>query len=491
MPGGKFALDLNLPITLERTAQKPLHQQLREQLRQAILDGRLAAGTLLPSTRGLARALGVSRTVTSSAYDELFAEGYLEGRHGSGTYVGKNLPPLPPPPRQFPEAIPRWLSKAAPSMQDDASIPAQAIAFRLGVPSLSSLPLRIWHEVWRSVANQLPPNSYGPENGDPELRTALANYLGRSRGLACSAEDIIITAGATHALDLIVRATLSAGDYVGFEEPGYPSARQIVLARQGRILPIPVDDDGMQVGCLPQGPAAPLLVYTTPSHQYPLGTRLSTGRRLSLLNWAQASDSLLIEDDYDSEFRFDTSPLPALASLDEMGRVAYIGTFSKVLTPALRLGYLVAPPLLRERIEVLKQLTDEQVSWPLQRMLASFICQGHLDRHIRRMRYQYAEKRQCVAQTLAPIAHLARLRGLEAGLHVYLELEAGINAALVAQLARKHNVIVTLLDAYYLGTPDRSGLLLGYGCLEIPEIIRGVTILREIITQVAARSQQI
>jgi GntR family transcriptional regulator/MocR family aminotransferase len=239
---------------------------------------------------------------------------------------------------------------------------------------------------------------------------------------------------------------------------------------------------------LPQGPSAPLLVYTTPSHQYPLGGRLTVSRRLALLTWAQANDSLIVEDDYDSEFRFDTSPLPALASLDDAGRVAYIGTFSKVLTPALRIGYLLAPPRLRERIRQIQHLTDEQVSWPSQQMLASFISQGHLDRHIRRMRQQYAEKRRIVAQTLAPIAHLARLRGLEAGLHAYLELGASASATLVAQLAQQRNVIVTPLNAYYLGPPDRSGLLLGYACLEIPDIIRGVTVLREIIEQVAALS---
>lgn len=489
MPAGKFALDLDLPVTLDRAAQAPLHQQLCEQLRRAMLDGRLVSGTRLPSTRVLAQALEVSRTVTSTAYDELFAEGYLEGRQGSGTYVARDLPPLPGLTRPSPNIPARWLKKAAPLVLDE-SIPPQAIAFRMGVPSISSLPQRIWRESWRTTTSHLPPDNYGPANGDPALRAALAAYLGRSRGLACTPEDIIITAGATHALDLIMRATLSAGDTVGFEEPGYPAARQIVLAREGCILPIPVDDDGMQVERLPQGDAAPLLVYTTPSHQYPLGTRLAVSRRLALLTWAQVNDSLIIEDDYDSEFRFDTSPLPALASLDDAGRVAYIGTFSKVLTPALRIGYLVAPALLHERIGLIKRLTDEQVSWPLQQMLADFISLGHLDRHIRRMRHQYAEKRHVVAQTLAPIAHLARLRGLEAGLHAYLELCANIDATLVAQLARKRNVIVTLLDAYYYGTPDRSGLLLGYGNLEIPDIIQGVTILREIIEQVAALASQ-
>src|SRR5258707_3958065 len=487
MPGGNFAPDLDLPLTVDRAVPISIYQQLCEQFRRAILDGRVSSGTRLPSTRTLAQTLGVSRTVTSSAYDELFAEGYLEGRHGSGTYVRKDLPPLPRLTAPAPNAPPRWRRKASPLAREEP-IPPQAIAFRLGIPSISSLPPRIWREAWGTVTARLPPNSYGPTNGDPALRAELAAYLGRSRGLACTSEDILITAGATHALDLIVRATLSVGDYVGVDAPGDPSAQQIVLALEGRILPVPVDDDGMQVERLPHGLAAPLLVYTTPSHQYPLGTRLAIYRRRELLTWAQANDSLLIEDDYDSEFRFDTSPLPALASLDEAGRVAYIGTFSKVLTPALRVGYLLAPPLLRERIGQIKHLTDEHVSWPVKQLLVPFLSRGHRTLHVRRMRPQYAEKRHIVAQTLAPIAHLARLRGLEAGLHTYLELGASVSATLVVQLAQKRNVIVTPLDAYYLGAPDRSGLLLGYGGLEIPDIIRGVTVLTEIIEQVAALS---
>lgn len=486
MPSTISAPDLDLPLVLDRAARSPLQRQLREQLRQAILDGRLASGTRLPSTRALARALGVSRTVTSAAYDELFAEGYLQGRQGSGTYVGSNLPPLPQVKRPVPDISPRWLGQSPPAAYDEPSAP-HAIAFRLGAPSIASLPPRIWREAWRTVTSRLPPNSYGVPNGDPALRAALASYLGRSRGLACSSEDILITAGATHALDLIARATLSAGDAVGFEEPGYPTARNILLARGGSVVPIPVDDDGMQVERLPDRAAAPLLVYTTPSHQYPLGTRLSVARRLALLTWAQTNDSLIVEDDYDSEFRFGASPLPTVASLDGAGRVAYIGTFSKVLTPALRVGYLVAPPLLHRRIEQLKRLTDEYVSWPLQQMLAAFISNGHLDRHIRRMRQQYAQKRQILAQTLTPIAPLAQLRGLEAGLHAYLELRSDLNPTLIARLARERNVLVTTLDAYYFGAPERPGLLLGYGGLDIPDIMRAAAILREVIEQVAAR----
>jgi GntR family transcriptional regulator/MocR family aminotransferase len=472
----------------------PLHHQLREQLRKAILEGRLATGTRLPSTRALAQALRVSRTVTCSAYDELFAEGYIEGHQGSGTYVGSDLPALPAVRRPMPDAPPRWLGTGAltppPAAHGAHGAPGAppAIAFQLGAPSTSSLPPRIWREAWRAVTSRLPPNSYSPPTGAPVLQAALAPYLGRSRGLVCTPEDILITAGATHALDLIVRASLAAGDAVALEEPGYPAARHIMLARGVHIVSVPVDEDGMRVERLADGASAPLLVYTTPSHQYPLATRLSVARRIALLTWAQTNDSLIVEDDYDSEFRFDASPLPALASLDGAGQVACIGTFSKVLTPALRVGYLVAPPLLRERIAQLQYLTDEYVSWPLQQMLAAFISDGQLDRHIRRMRQQYARKRRAIAQTLAPIAHLAQLRGLEAGLHAYLDLRPDLDTTLVAQLARKRGVLVTTLDSYYLGAPDRAGLLLGYGSLEITDIIQGTVVLAEVIEQVAAQS---
>jgi GntR family transcriptional regulator / MocR family aminotransferase len=490
MPPVKLALDLEFPLVLVRGAPASLQQQLREQIRHTILDGRLASGTRLPSTRSLAQALGVSRTVTSAAYDDLLAEGYLEGRRGSGTYVGSDLPLLPAVRHAVPNVPPRWLGKAPPGVSDESGA-SPTIPFRLGTPSTASLPLRIWRESWRTVTSQLPPNDYGPPRGDPALRAALAPYLGRSRGLVCTPEDILITAGATHALDLIARATLSVGDVVGFEEPGYSAARHILQARGGRIVPVPVDEDGLHVAQLAQGAAAPLLVYTTPSHQYPLATRLSVSRRLALLAWAQTNESLIVEDDYDSEFRFDTAPLPALASLDDAGRVAYLGTFSKVLTPSLRVGYLVAPPQLRQRIEQLQYLTDEYVSWPLQRMLATFISEGHLDRHIRRMRQQYAQKRQTLAHTLAPLEPLAQLRGLEAGLHAYLELRSDLNARLVAELARQRGVQVTPLDAYYVGAPDRSGVLLGYASLEIPDIRRGATILTEVIQQVAVQAQRV
>jgi GntR family transcriptional regulator/MocR family aminotransferase len=321
--------------------------------------------------------------------------------------------------------------------------------------------------------------------GDPDLRAALAAYLQRTRGVNCGPEDILLTTSAGQALDLLAQATLSPGARVGFEEPGYHLARKALQARGAALVPVPVDDDGLRVETLPTGPEAPLLVYVTPSHQFPLASRLPIARRVALLDWAQTNDSLIIEDDYDSEFRFDAPPLPALAGLDQHGLVAYIGTFSKALTPALRLGYLIAPAPLRSHIIQLKQVGDLAPSWPMQPLLA-LIREGHLERHIRRMRRLYAEQRALLSAGLAPIMPLARLRGLEAGLHAFLELRSDLNAWQIARLAYARGVAVMTLDPFYLGTPDRSGLLLGYGGLELSAIASGARILAEVIRDAAS-----
>lgn len=482
---------LDLPITLDREHDLSLHVQLAQQLRKAITTGLLPAGIQLASTRALAVTLGVSRNVVVAAYDELFAEGYLEGRHGSGTYVSQDIPSPPRAARPSPPSYPRWVRPTTLPVLDLPSQEPNMIEFRLGTPMITPLSLRVWHKIWHKAIAHLPPNTSGSPKGDPRLRAALAEYLGRARGIACQAEDLIVTSGATQALDLLVRAILGPNDLVGFEEPGYPPARHILKAPGAQLLLLPVDDDGVRVDLLPHGPSAPLLVHVTPSHQYPLTTRLSVARRLALLDWAQTNDSLIIEDDYDSEFRFDASPLPALASLDTSGHVAYIGTFSKVLTPVLRIGYLLVPPPLRESIERLKRFSDNHTSWPTQQALAILLSEGHLDRHIRRMRLHYAHKRQLLKEVLAPLAPLAHLRGLDAGLHAYLELRADLDAHRVAQDAKERGVLISTIDSCYAGTPDRNGLLLGYGGLSPQEVIQGAQILREVIEQRAAKTKRL
>ncbi|HET8628570.1 MAG TPA: PLP-dependent aminotransferase family protein [Thermomicrobiales bacterium] len=494
MPG-RATPQLNLPLLLDREGAAPLQQQLTEQVRRAIAAGQLAPGARLPSTRALAAALGVSRNVAVAAYDELFAEGYIGGRHGSGTYVERDLPARPRAPLPAPAGAPRWLRRPPPparSEQVGAPPSRGLIEFRPGMPATGLLPRAVWRQVWRAVAAEPPPNVYGAPAGDPDLRAVVAAYLGRARGIACGPDDVVITSGASQAFDLLARATLAPGDSVAIEEPGYPAARNLLLERGARLVPLPVDDDGARVDRLPAGAAAPLLVYVTPSHQYPLGVRLVVARRLALLDWARANDGLIVEDDYDSEFRFDAPPLPTLMGLDREGRVAYVGTFSKSLAPALRAGFLVAPAPLRERIVRLKGLTDYHTAWPVQRALAWLLAGGHLERHIRRVRREYAERRTILREELTPLAPRARLLGLDAGLHACLELapESGLDARKVAAAALARGVLVTTLDEYYHGPPDRQGLLLGYGGLAAADLRRGARVLAALIGETADGGRQ-
>ncbi len=477
-------------VRLDRASDETLQDQLVEQTRRAILARQLPAGTRLPATRTLAVDLGISRNVIVSAFDELISEGYLEGRVGSGTYVTQDLPTLPGRVLAAPAGIPRWLKDISPTTRPMGPHRPDLIDFRLGLPTITPLPLDAWRSAWRDVVHELPAPTYGAMAGEPELRAAIAAYLGRARGIACGPGDVIVTSGAAQAFDLIAYVTLAPGDPVGMEEPGYIEARDAFIARGARIIPVPVDNDGLCVETLPNGPTAPLLVYVTPSHQYPLGARLPIGRRMALLEWAAANDSLIVEDDYDSEFRFDAPPLPALAGLDTAGHVAYIGTFSKVLTPALRAGYLVAPRPLRERIEQITHLTARLTPWPVQRALARFLASGDLERHIRRMRRHYAAKRAALRDTLAPIVSLARLQGLEAGLHVCLELRADLDPAAIIAMAAVRGVIAYPLAPHYVGAPDRQGILLGYGGLELADVTRGAQVLADIITHFAAEPRR-
>ena len=476
---------MDLPISLDRTSSVSLQRQLTDQLRAAILDGRLSSGTRLSSTRALSASAGVSRNVAVAAYDELYAEGYVEGKHGSGTYVTLDLPSLPKRTRPDPPVSPRWLRADQVETEPDEPDFSGLIEFRIGRPATVLISHDAWRRAWAEVASMLPPAWYEQPAGDSGLREQIAAYLGRSRGVACGPDDIVVTSGALQAIDLIARATLQPGDAVAFEEPGYPSARRVLAERGARIAPVDVDVDGLVVDAIPDGPMAPILVYTTPSHQYPLGERLSIARRLALLDWAERCDGLIVEDDYDSEFRFDAPPLPSLAGLDQTGRVVYVGTFSKVLSPALRVGYVVAPPRLRERIVRLKRLSDYHTPWPVQRALASFMKSGDLERHIRRARRHYAEKRRVVTDAFQSMQDVARLRGLDAGLHVFLEIDERIDSSTVRRLALERGVAAELIDSHFASVVTRSGLLLGYGGLSLEQVELGTKILAETIASAA------
>lgn len=479
---------VDVPLHLERHGPRPLARQLSEQLRSAILNGQLPPGAKVPSTRTIARVLSVSRGTALAAYDDLLTEGYLVGRVGAGTYVSEELPPaqhvepVAPPA----EGVPRWLRHAP--VVPDVSPPRggeDLIEFRAGQPAVAPLSDAAWKRAWRRVAAEPLPGTYAEAAGDPELRAEVAAYLRRSRGITCGPDDVVVTSGTIQGLHLVARAALAPGDGAAFEEPGYRLARQVLREHGARILPVPVDEDGLRVVELPLGADAPLLAYTTPSHQFPLGWRLSLPRRRALLAWAHEHDSLIVEDDYDGEFRYDTAPFPALASLDP-ARVVYLGTFSKVLSPALRVGYVVAPAALRERLIGLKTIADYHTSWPVQRALAFFLRSGDLERHLRRMRRVYARKREVLVRELDAARAVARVGGLEAGFHIHLELDERLAAAEVARLARERGVRVDTLAPFYVADAAPDGLLLGYGGLEPAQIVRGTRVLVEIMNGLAA-----
>ncbi|GAA5435949.1 PLP-dependent aminotransferase family protein [Deinococcus aquaticus] len=487
-PAARPTLPADLILTLDRAWPGSLSRQLADQLRGAVRGGLLEPGQRLPSTRALAASLGVGRNVVFEAFEHLLAEGYLSGRDRSGTFVAPDLPDgtqAAQAARPAPATGARWLQRPVPEPLIEAPSPAGTLEFRVGQTDTAALEGSGWRRVWREAALTALPGDYGDPAGDPALREAVAAYLKRARGFACRADDVIITGGAVQGVNLIAQATLQPGDHVAFEEPGYRLARQIFQEAGARIVPLPVDDDGLSLEpLLTARPAhAPILLYTTPSHQFPLGVRLSVARRLALLDWAQTHDALILEDDYDSEFRYGASPLPSLASLDTGGNVVYLGTFSKVLAPSVRVGYVVAPRPLRERLLRIKSKADFHTSWPVQRALALMITDGHLERHIRRMRKTYAARRAALSEALHTADGHARLMGLEAGLHAHLELAPHLNAARVTGLARAQGVTVPSLSPYYLNAPDRNGLLLGYGGLSLPDLRRGAAVLVRAIEQ--------
>ncbi|GAB3964889.1 hypothetical protein GCM10029978_026390 [Actinoallomurus acanthiterrae] len=364
----------DLPLTVDRGAGTPLSVQLGGQLRAAMNDGRLKAGERLPSSRALASALGVSRTVVTEAYEQLYAEGWIEGRHGSGTYVADIAPPRA-----------GSLRALRPVPEDRSQGAGAAIDLRPGMPWVDGLDTPAWRRAWRLAAT-VPPAGRPDPRGLPGLRAALVDYLRRSRGVTCPVDRVLVTRGATNGLDLLGAVVLRPGDRVGVEEPGYTKARSALAMRGAEVVPCPVDESGLIVDAIPDGLR---IVYTTPSHQYPLGGRLPVPRRQALLAWARRNGALIAEDDYDSEFRYDVAPLPALYGLDPEVTV-YLGTTSKTLAPDVGVGWLVARPDLVEAITDVREHVNDRTAVVPQEAVRILLERGDLDRHVRRMRAEYA-----------------------------------------------------------------------------------------------------
>jgi len=496
------------PLLLDHGAPAPLTAQLSGQLRDAMRDGQIGAGDRLPSTRALALALGVSRTVVTDAYAQLYAEGWLQGRHGSGTYVAAGaarraigapdqVPARPgSPPATAANGRPDRSGERAGTVAQAGECPSPTgeypartgegaarpmIDLRPGVPWAAGIDQAAWRRAWRRAgsARVAPaPQPVADPPGLPELRHVLAGYLRRSRAVSCSPGDIIVTRGVANGLDLIAAGLLQPGEAAGVEEPGWPAARSILAARGARIVPCPVDDHGLVVDALPSGLR---LVYTTPAHQTPLGGRLPVPRRQALLAWARRTGALVVEDDYDSEFRYDVAPLPALHALDP-GVVAYLGTTAKTLTPELGIGWLVARPEVRRGVADARQRLADRTPTAVQHAAVGLIESGDLERHVRRMRHEYARRRCAIIDVLSALPPPARLLGDTAGIHVVLGLPAAVTAAALTE-ADARGVAVMTLDRYFSAPSAASlhGLVLGYGGATLPEVTRGCEILRGIV----------
>ncbi|MFW6079247.1 MAG: PLP-dependent aminotransferase family protein [Gemmatimonadota bacterium] len=491
-------------IRLDRRVRRTLHEQLADQLRRLILSGELAPGFRLPPTRRLAEDLGVSRNVAVLAYEQLQLEGYLTARVGSGTRVPETLPEhllgpasaagtltgddsAEPVAARLSRRGERLLEAGAGRMlQRDAPRP-----FRPGVVAPDLFPAKLWGRlagrVWRRPSTELVP--YGDPAGHGSLREAIARHLTRYRAVRCDADRVVVTTGSQQALDIMARLLLDAGDRVAVEEPGYPAARAVFRGAGAELVGIPVDREGVNPAACDEGLEDARLIYTTPSHQYPLGVTLPLERRLRLLETADRTGAWIVEDDYDSEFRYESRPLPSLQGLDRRGRVIYVGSFSKVLAPGLRVGYVVLPEPLVEPFVGARTVMDYHVSTPVQAILAEFMGEGHLERHIARLRTVYERRWRLLRDSLDALASgplaLDVLPGA-AGLHLTALLPDGVDDRRAESCAAERGIDAPALSRHYLGAEHRSsGLVLGFGVAGEEDLREGVRVLRRVLERVA------
>ena len=462
-------------VHLQRGGESPLQQQLFDFLREQILHGRLKPGARLPSTRALAAALRVSRNTVIASYERLVAEGYLEGVRGAGTRVCAHLPQRRAAASarrltdgtaegvaEAPVQIPGLLQRMAGIRR--AVVPASRSAFQPGLPAIDAFPRLQWTRLLAraSRAFDIDTMGYGEPGGHWPLREAVAGYLGASRGVSCDASQLMIVNGAQAALCLAARLLLEPGDPVWIEDPGYLGARAALLGAGARLHPVPVDEEGMDVAAGTRACARPKLVYVTPSFQFPLGVTMSLERRLRLLAHAASVGAWVLEDDYDSEYRYSGHPLSAMQGLDEAGRVIYVGTFAKTLFPGLRVGYLVLPPALAPLIAALGRSVGHDASVPVQAALARFLVDGHFSAHVRRMRSLYAARRDAfVDQAGRVLGEWMRIELPAAGMQVAALLHRDGDDHALSRAAAAAGVVAPALSAYCLNAGVR-GLHLGY-----------------------------
>lgn len=455
----------DIHISLNRSASAALPQQIATALREQVRGGLLRPGWRLPATRVFARQLGVSRVVVQLAYDQLQAEGWVESHVGAGTFIADVGDVRPG------RAAGRTIRPLTPRCVDSSHI-----SLRPGTPLADPTPTASWRRAWREVSAAAPPSGYPDPLGLRALREAISEHLSRTRGVACHADEVVVTAGAIHGLRMLLEAVSKVGDRVGVEDPGYLKAAAAVKTSGMRLHDCAVDQGGLVVDRLPSagGVAA---MYVTPAHQYPLGGRLSVARRYALLDWARRHGTLLVEDDYDSEFRYDVAPLPALAHLDRRN-VVYLGTASKTLGPSLRIGWLVAEPEVVNRIASSRKHVGDWPSWPLQRALLALFRDGHIDQVVRRASHIYADRCRRVRDALRECGQIV---GVDAGLHITLLFPDGTNDGAIRMEARKRGVEVDTVSDYRRTLSGPPGLVIGYGECTDDELDRGLDTLASII----------
>jgi len=485
----QLAASLLPPVALETRGAggAPLYRQLTDWFRQAILDGRLKAGQRLPSTRGLAKELGISRIPVLSAYEQLLAEGFLESKQGAGTCVARSLPggDASPVRAAASGSTRRRVARRVASTKLAEPMWLRNLgAFRVGLPALEHFPSGIWTRLITRHARSTSHEAmvYGAALGQLPLREAIAAYLGTFRGVRCEAAQILITTGSQQGLQCVAQALLDPGDKVWLEEPGYPGARQAFALVDAKLVPVGVDEEGLDVAQGLRRARDARLAYITPSHQFPLGSTLSATRRMALLDWAERSGAWIVEDDYDSEYRFGGRPLSALQGSDAGGRVIYVGSFSKVMFPALRLGYVVVPRDLLPAFEVIREATDTFTATLQQAAMADFIREGHFARHLRRTRQVYRERHLALVEAIhGELSDELRLAGTDTGMHLTAFLPQGVDDVQFTRRAAAAGISVRPLSICYLKPPERGGLILGYGGATPPQIRAGVSILKRLL----------
>jgi GntR family transcriptional regulator/MocR family aminotransferase len=474
----KGPLSVKLAIPLSR-GRDPLFRQIYLKLREAILSGAYRTGDKLPSTRELADQFGVSRTVVLAAYDQLLAEGYAVGRTGSGTYVASGVVVRA---IRSESRVKIRLSEFGTSAADAwprVNVPLRRAPllpydFAYGRSDVETFPFEMWRRMLLRSARKasLSELDYGPASGNMGLREAICRHLVRSRSVVCDPSQVIVVNGSQQALDLIARVLIEDGDAVAIEDPSYQGTREVLRLAGARLFAVPVDREGLNANQLP---TTARLAFVTPSHQFPTGAILPIARRMSLLEWARRTNAVIVEDDYDGEFRYGGQPLESLQGLDAEGRVVYIGTFSRTIFSALRIGYLIVPKGLVPAFAAAKWLCDRHTAALEQETLSLFISSGLYERHLRRLRRRTAARREVLLDSLAKyLGARVDMSGDGAGAHIVLWPRRRISEEAIVANAASLGVGVYGISPYYLKRPIRTGILLGYSRMREPQIREGI-----------------